>query len=128
MTFPHDTPERPEADTFNDPLFVRLRDAARGSADLFAMSTQVMRPVEFCQTGGEKEPVRTQFVSGDAFERLGIGAAGGRLLGREDDLTPGASSGRRHQPCVLDSAGSAAIPRSSAAGSAWKSVSSRSSA
>src|SRR5688572_19642449 len=36
-----------EAETFNDPLFVRLRDASRGHADLFAMSTQVMRPAKF---------------------------------------------------------------------------------
>jgi putative ABC transport system permease protein len=91
LTVSTNTPERPESDTFSDPLFVRLRDAARGSADLFAMSTQVIRPVRFAETGGEKEPVRTQYVSGDAFERLGIGPAGGRLLGREDDLTPGAS-------------------------------------
>ena len=34
LTFGTNTPERPESDTFNDPLFVRLRDAARGSADL----------------------------------------------------------------------------------------------
>ncbi len=91
LTVSTNTPERPESDTFSDPLFVRLRDAARGSADLFAMSTQVIRPVRFGETGSEKEPVRTQYVSGDAFERLGIGPAGGRLLGREDDLTPGAS-------------------------------------
>ena len=91
LTFGTNTPERPESDTFNDPLFVRLRDAARGSADLFAMSTQVNRPVIFADAGGEKEPVRTQYVSGDAFERLGIGAVAGRLIGRKDDETTGGS-------------------------------------
>ena len=33
LAFPTYTPERPEADTFNDPLFVRLREASRGQVD-----------------------------------------------------------------------------------------------
>jgi putative ABC transport system permease protein len=89
LTFPTDTPERPEADTFSDPVFVRLRDAARGRADLFAMSTQVMRPVKFAGAGDEKEQVRTQFVSGDAFDRLGVVPAAGRLITGQDDVRPG---------------------------------------
>jgi putative ABC transport system permease protein len=80
-----------EVETFNDPTFVRLRDAGRGHADLFAMSTQVIRRVIFADAAGEKEPVRTQYVSGDAFERLGVGAIIGRLIGTEDDRQPGAS-------------------------------------
>jgi putative ABC transport system permease protein len=91
LAFPTNSPERPESDTFNDPTFVRLRDAARGHADLFAMSTQVIRPVIFDGAAGEKEPVRTQYVSGDAFERLGIGSIVGRVIGSEDDRQPGAS-------------------------------------
>jgi predicted permease len=90
LTFPTDTPERPEADTFNDPLFVRLREASPGVVHLIAMSTQVMRPVTFADAGGGKEPVRTQYVSGDAFDTLGVGPAAGRLLTGHDDLTPGA--------------------------------------
>ena len=89
LTFPTYTPERPEADTFNDPLFLRLRDAARGRVDLFAMSTQVMRRVIFPDNGGEKESVRTQFVSGDAFDLLGPVPAAGRLLMKQDDVRPG---------------------------------------
>src|SRR5688500_9982237 len=60
LAFPTGSPERPEADTFNDPLFLRLRDAAREHVDLFAMSTQVIRPVIFDGGAREKEPVRTQ--------------------------------------------------------------------
>jgi len=90
LAFPTYTPERPEADTFNDPLFRDLRDAARGRADLFAMSTQVMRPAVF-EAGGERESVRTQYVSGDAFDRLGVPPALGRLITPSDDVTPGAS-------------------------------------
>jgi hypothetical protein len=74
LTFPTYTPERPESDTFNDPLFVRLRDAGRGRVDLFAMSTQVMRPARFAGAEGEKEQVRTQCCpathsGGSAFYR-----------------------------------------------------------
>ena len=90
LTYPTYTPERPEGDTFNDPLFLQLRDAARGRADLFAMSTQVLRQVRFAGGSGEKERVRTQFVSGDAFERLGVRPVAGRLFTGQDDLKPGA--------------------------------------
>jgi predicted permease len=83
LAFPTYTAERPEADTFNDPTFVRLRDAGRGTVDLFAMSTQVMRQVRYGDGG--KEPARTQFVSGDAFGTLGVGAAAGRLFNTQDD-------------------------------------------
>jgi putative ABC transport system permease protein len=89
LAFPTYSPDQPEGDTFNDPLFVRLRDASRGYVDLFAMSTQVMRPARFAGPGGEKEQLRAQHVSGDAFDRLGILPAAGRLLGAQDDLRPG---------------------------------------
>jgi predicted permease len=88
LAFPTYTPERPEADTFNDPTFVRLRDAGRQQLDLFAMSTQVMRRVTFADAGGEKESVRTQFVSGDAFEKLGIAPYRGRIFVEDDDVHP----------------------------------------
>lgn len=90
LAFPTYTPERPEADTFNDPLFVRLRDASRDRVALFAMSTQVVRPAVFAGEGGEKELLRTQHVSGDAFERLGVAPAAGRLVTPQDDERPGA--------------------------------------
>jgi putative ABC transport system permease protein len=90
LAFPTYTAERPEADTFNDPLFVRLRDASRGHVELFAMSTQVIRPVTFGHEGAEKEQVRTQYVSGDAFDRLGMSPAAGRLFTEQDDVRPGA--------------------------------------
>jgi predicted permease len=89
LAFPTYTPERPESDTFNDPVFVRLRDASRGHVDLFAMSTQVMRPVTFADSAGEKERVQTQYVSGDGFDRLGVSPAAGRLLTALDDVRPG---------------------------------------
>ena len=90
LTFPTYNPERPEADTFNDPLFLRLREASREHVALFAMSTQVMRKAVFADAGGEKEPIRTQYLSGDAFERLGVTPALGRLVAGQDDERPGA--------------------------------------
>lgn len=89
LAFPTYTPERPEADTFNDPLFVRLREASRAQVHLLAMSTQVMRSAWFAGAEGDKEPVRTQFVSGDAFERLGVASAAGRLISGPDDERQG---------------------------------------
>jgi predicted permease len=90
LTYRNDTPGQPDVETFNDPVFVRLRDAGRDAVDLFAISTQVIRDVTF--DGADAERVRTQFVSGDAFERFGIVPAIGRVIGRGDDETPGASS------------------------------------
>jgi len=78
-------PEQPEAETFNDPLFVSLRDASHDRVDLFAMSTQVMLPAIF-ESSGEKERVRTQYISGDAFDLLGVQGAIGRLIKPEDDV------------------------------------------
>ena len=69
---------------------MRLREAARAHVDLFAMSTQVIRPTTFADSGGEKERLRTQYVSGDAFDRLGVAPAAGRLITGQDDDRPGA--------------------------------------
>jgi predicted permease len=91
LASPTDNPDRPVADTFNDPLFVRLRDAGRGLVDLFGMSAQVLRPVIHADAGGERERVVTQYVSGDAFSQLGIVPAAGRLIAPADDTAPGAS-------------------------------------
>jgi len=80
----------PENDVFSDPAFVRLRDAGRGRVDLFAVAYPNKPRVTFEVASGERETVRSQFVSGDAFERLGVGPAAGRLLTMQDDQRPGA--------------------------------------
>ena len=90
LTFPSTNPDLPEDDVFSDPAFVRLRDAGRGLVDLFAVAYPNKPRVTFDVASGERETVRAQFVSGDAFERLGVGAAAGRLLTMQDDQRPGA--------------------------------------
>ena len=79
----------PEGETFSDPMFVRLREAGAGRVHLFAMSAQVRRFVLF-DPASEKERTRTQFVSGDTFDRLGVRPAFGRMFTAADDVTPGA--------------------------------------
>ena len=87
----HTRPDGSVSDRFNYPLFERLRDGSRDQVDLFAMSTQVIRPAVFDGADGRKEQVRTQYVSGSAFGVLGIAAAAGRVVGPDDDTQPGAS-------------------------------------
>ena len=90
LTFPSTNPDAPEDDVFSDPAFVRLRDAGRGLVDLFAVAYPNKPRVTFDVSSGERETLRMQFVSADAFGRLGIGPAAGRLLTMQDDQRPGA--------------------------------------
>ena len=90
LTFPNANPDVPVSDSFSDPAFVRLRDAAHGRADLFAVRYPDRSSVTFDPSSGERERVRSQFISADAFDRLGVGAAAGRLFDAADDRQPGA--------------------------------------
>jgi putative ABC transport system permease protein len=83
-------PNGPDSDTFSDPLFLRLREAGRGRVDLFAISYPERPRVTFAEPGAERERVRLEFVSGDAFDRLGVVPAAGRLLAAQDDVRAGA--------------------------------------
>ena len=89
LTFPGTNPDLPEDDVFSDPAFVRLRDAGRGLVDLFAVAYPDKPRVTFDVASGDRETVRAQFVSGDAFARLGVGPAAGRMLTMQDDQRPG---------------------------------------
>jgi putative ABC transport system permease protein len=89
LTVPNTNADAPVNDSFNDPTFVRLRDAGRGRVDLFAVRYPERSSVTFDLTSGERERVRSQFISGDAFDRLGVGSAAGRLFDVEDDRQSG---------------------------------------
>ena len=76
--------------SFSYPLFERLREAGRPYVDLFGMNYQEWRrPAVFDDSPGREERVRAQWVSGDAFARLGVRPALGRLLSAADDQHPG---------------------------------------
>jgi predicted permease len=82
------------------PLFDRLRQATASQMDAFSLSFQSPRQAILPDAGGgEEEKVGTQFVSGNAFDVLGITPALGRLLTPADDRTPGG-----HQVAVISHA------------------------
>ena len=89
LTYPTYSAEGTQSEYFNYPLFERLREAGRERVDLFGASGGGERLLVFSDSGGEDERVRTQFVSGDMFELLGIKPSLGRLLTTSDDATPG---------------------------------------
>ena len=78
LTYPSDRPGAPEADSFNYPLFERLRDTSREKVELFGVSWPRPRDVTL---GNSTEKIRVQFVSGDALAILGVKPALGRLRG-----------------------------------------------
>ena len=88
LTYPSDRPGAPEGDSFNYPLFERLRDASREKVELFGVSWPRPRDVTL---GNSTEKIRVQFVSGDALAILGVKSALGRLLNAEDDRYLGES-------------------------------------
>jgi len=88
LTYPSDRPGAPEGDSFNYPLFERLRDASSEKVELFGVSWP--RPYDVT-LGKSTEKIRMQFVSGDALAILGVKPALGRLLTAEDDRYPGES-------------------------------------
>jgi predicted permease len=78
------------------PLFERIRQASASHLDVFSVSHQSLRQAILPDAGGLEEKVGTQFVSGNAFDVLGVTPALGRLLTPADDRAPGA-----HQVAVI---------------------------
>jgi putative ABC transport system permease protein len=76
-------------DSCSYPLFSRLRDAARGRAELLAVSYAERTDLTY-GADREIEQAYRQLVSGWTFDTLGVQPALGRVLHERDDRTPGA--------------------------------------
>jgi predicted permease len=78
-----------ERDSFSYPAFLHLRQQARGKASLFAVSYSGPAGRAVIDPSAGQEPLRVQWISGDAFGILGIRPALGRLLTASDDAKRG---------------------------------------
>jgi len=83
------SPPEPERESFSYPMYLEFRQAAGPSAHLclfgYAMRTEV-------RIGGPESRIEhavRQYVSGDAFDMLGVPPALGRLFSSDDDRIPG---------------------------------------
>src|SRR5262249_41962324 len=88
LSYSFNRPGEPEGDSFNYPLFERLREASREKVALFGVSSPRPREVAL---GNSTDKIRVQFVSGEALAILGVKPALGRMLTAEDDRHPGES-------------------------------------
>lgn len=91
LTYPYDdgTGKPQTGDNFEYPTFRELRAAAGDRAELIAIDRA--RRVGLTYTSDEAiERARLQFVSGWMFSSFALRPTVGRLLTRDDDLTPGA--------------------------------------
>ena len=84
---------------FSYPLLNRIRQTVSPHLEVFSMSHQSLRQAILPDAGGVEEKLLTQFVSGNAFNALGVSATIGRVLQPSDDVTPGA-----HQVAVVSHA------------------------
>ena len=71
------------------PDFELLRDAAKGQAQLFAVSYEERTDLTY-KSDQEMEKAHINYVSGDMFSGFGLRPALGRLITLDDDATPGA--------------------------------------
>lgn len=91
--------DQPSTPTLSYPLFDRVRQAVAPQMEAFSMSHQSLRQAVLPDAGGVEEKLRTQFVSGNAFDVLGVTPTLGRMLAPSDDVTPGG-----HQVAVISHA------------------------
>ena len=72
---------------FSYPDYKDLREAARGVFSQFSLAKFSVVPRDM---GDRVETITAELVNGDYFPVIGLAPRLGRLLGREDDLSPGA--------------------------------------
>jgi putative ABC transport system permease protein len=71
------------------PLFAEMRDAVKDQAELYAAGPAEQTDITYA-SDEEMEKVYLQYVSGGMFGSFGLQPVMGRLLTRNDDLTPSA--------------------------------------
>ena len=76
-------------DSWPYPSFELMRDAAKGQAELLALSNSAATDLTF-RSDSEMEKATVQYVSGGMFGSFGLRPSAGRLLTENDDLQPGA--------------------------------------
>ena len=81
---------------FSYPVLRQMQTAAGDHASLAGFSA--ISTMESVGANGDPEPIRTQLVTGNFFDMLGVKARAGRLLSAADDSTTGA------YPAVLSGA------------------------
>jgi len=72
---------------FSYPFFDRVRQTVSSHMETFSMSEQSLRQAVLYDAGGVEEKLVAQFVSGNAFDVLGVGPSVGRVLAPSDDVT-----------------------------------------
>jgi putative ABC transport system permease protein len=90
LTFPSYFDAQPVGESFSYPVFERLKDAARSRLDLVLASRLQPRRARLPGSDDPREEFSVQFVSGDAFNVLGVRPALGRMIGPADDTFGGA--------------------------------------
>jgi len=78
-----------ERESFSYPLYVEFRKAAGSWAHLELFGFADRTEVQVTDDGTHPEYATRQFVSGGAFELLGVPPALGSVFSHQDDLTPG---------------------------------------
>ena len=77
-------------DSWSGPVFRLMRAAAKGQAEMFAVSFADRKDLTY-RSDEEMEKAYLQYVSGWMFDTLGLRPQAGRLLRESDDLVLGAS-------------------------------------
>src|SRR5258708_1996625 len=82
LTYPSNNARNPIEESFSYPELERLRDAAAKNIELFTVGGARLRETKLEDAA---QQIRVQFISGNAFDVLGVRPALGRLIATTDD-------------------------------------------
>jgi predicted permease len=88
VTNPADARQHMTSEVWAYPDFQLMRDAAKGQAELLAVSSPVVPTDLTYKSDAEVEKAYVQYVSGWMFDSFGLRLAAGRLLNADDDSKP----------------------------------------